>query len=121
MHDLSDKRLEILKTVENEERERDYAITHSTDEFTFLYPVTDQPCFATVVVDYHPAEHCVEMMSLKQYLQTFRDEAYYFEAITNRLLDDLAEKVRPRQMTVTARFTVRGGISTVVNASVGRE
>ena len=118
---MSDKRLEILKTVDNEERERDYVITHSTDEFTFLYPVTEQPCFATVVVDYHPAEHCVEMMSLNKYFGTFREEAYYFEGITNRLLDDLAGIVRPRQMTVTARFTVRGGISTVVKARFSRE
>lgn len=121
MYNLNDKRLETLKTVDNEERERDYVITHSTDEFTFLYPLTGQPCFATVVVDYHPGEHCVEMISLKQYFGTFREEAYYFEAITNRLLDDLAGIVLPRQMTVTARFTVRGGISTVVKARFTRE
>lgn len=118
---MSDTRLDILKTVDNEERERDYTITHSTEEFTFLYPGTGQPCFATVVVDYRPGEHCVEMISLKRYLQTFREEPYYFEAIANRLLDDLVEKIHPKRMTVTARFTVRGGISTEVKTSVGRE
>ena len=112
-------RLDILKTVENPERERDYEITHDTDEFTFLYPLTEQPCFANVEVAYRPNETCLEMMSLKQYLQTFRDESYYFEQVTNRMLDDLFDRVKPRSMSVTARFTVRGGISTVVRASVG--
>jgi 7-cyano-7-deazaguanine reductase len=114
---LSDSRTDILKTVDNPEPERDYEVTHTTDEFTFLYPLTEQPCFAQVEVTYRPGEHCVEMMSLKQYLQTFRDETGYFEAITNRLLDDLVTRIEPNEMTVTARFTVRGGISSVVKAS----
>ena len=111
----------MLKAVDNPDLERDYEITHTTDEFTFLYPLTDQPCFANVEVTYRPGEHCVEMMSLKQYLQTFRDETYYYEAIANRLLDDLTECVRPKEMVVTASFTVRGGISSVVKVGVGRE
>ena len=116
---MSETRSDILKTVENEEGERVYAITHTTDEFTFLYPTTNQPCFATVEVEYYPAKHCIEMVSLKKYLQTFRDEAYHFETVTNRVLDDLADTIKPRQMTVAATFTVRGGISSTVKASVG--
>ncbi len=118
MSNLSDNRIDILKIVNNPEGDRDYVVTHKTDEFTFLYPQTDQPCFANVEIAYHPGDHCLEMMSLKQYLQTFRDEAHYYEAITNLLLDTLAGRVRPKQMIVTARFTVRGGITTVVKASV---
>jgi 7-cyano-7-deazaguanine reductase len=116
---VSKPRSDILKTVENAERDRDYAITHWTDEFTFLYPITDQPCFASIEIEYHPAKHCIEMMSLKNYLQTFRDEAFYYEAVANKVLDDLADTIKPRRMKVTASFTVRGGISSTVKASVG--
>ncbi|MBS11605.1 MAG: NADPH-dependent 7-cyano-7-deazaguanine reductase QueF [Gemmatimonadetes bacterium] len=114
---MADRR-DTIEVVENPERERDYEVSHATDEFTFLYPRTEQPCFANVEVTYIPADHCVEMMSLKQYLQTFRDETHFFEAVTNEILDDLAAQSRPKAMSVTARFTVRGGISSVVRASV---
>jgi len=107
--------------IENPEPERDYEVTHATDEFTFLYPLTNQPCFANVELSYQPDQQTVEMMSLKQYLQTYRDEAYYFEAVTNEILDDLVTTVEPKAMTVTARFTVRGGMSTVVKASADRD
>lgn len=116
---MSESRADILKTNANPEPDRAYDVTHATDEFTFLYPLTQQPCFANVEVTYRPRDLVVEMMSLKQYLQTFRDEAHFFEAVTNTLLDDLAATVEPDAMTVTARFTVRGGISTVVKASLG--
>lgn len=114
---MNNERTKIIETVANPEKGRDYAVVHATDEFTFLYPLTEQPCFANVEVTYQPDEHCLEMMSLKQYLQTFRDEAHYFEAVTNQLLDDLVETVRPKTMSVTAAFTVRGGISSVVKVS----
>ena len=116
---MSKTKQEILKTVENPDPDRDYAITHETDEFTFLYPETMQPCFATVEVAYYPSKYCVEMMSLKQYLQTFRDEAHTYESITNELADDLRATVMPRRMTVSAVFTVRGGIHSTVKVSVG--
>ena len=109
-------RTDILKTVDNPDRDRDFTISHSTEEVTFLYSLTKQPCFATIDIDYSPAETCIEMMSLKEYLRMYRKEAYYFEAVTNRLLDDLVSVSAPKEMTVTARFTVRGGISTVVKA-----
>lgn len=105
--------------MENPDQDRDYSILHTTDEFTFLYPETMQPCFATVELEYYPAKHCVEMISLKQYLQTFRDEAHTYEAITNELADDLSAVMMPRRMTVSAAFTVRGGISSIVKVSVG--
>ena len=116
---MSKTKQDILKTVENPDQERDYAISHTTDEFTFLYPETMQPCFATVEVEYYPSKYCVEMMSLKQYLQTFRDEAHTYEAITNELADDLSAAMMPRRMTVSASFTVRGGIYSTVKVSVG--
>ena len=100
---MADTRRDILETVENEDQDRDYTITHTTEEFTFLYPLTRQPCFATIEVAYRPRKSCIEMMSLKRFLNTFRDETYYFETITNRLLDALSEAVKPKRMTVTGQ------------------
>ena len=117
---MSQSKQDILKTVENPDPDRDYAVSDTTDEFTFLYPETMQPCFATVEFEYYPAKHCVEMMSLKQYLQTFREEAHTYEAITNIMADDLSAAMMPRRLKVCADFTVRGGISSTVKVSVGR-
>ena len=116
---MSKTKQDILKTVDNPDQARDYAISHTTNEFTFLYLETMQPCFATVEVEYYPSKHCVEMMSLKQYLQTFRDEVHTYESITNELADDLSGAMMPKRMTVSAAFTVRGGIYSTVKVSVG--
>lgn len=85
-------------------------------EFTCLCPRTGQPDFATLVLDYVPDRLCVELKSLKLYVWSYRDEGAFHEAVTNRILDDLVEAVRPRFMRLTARFNVRGGIFTTVVA-----
>jgi 7-cyano-7-deazaguanine reductase len=89
---------------------------HTAHEFTSLCPVTGQPDFATLVVTYVPDRRCVELKSLKLYLQTYREEGVFYEALVNRILDDLVEAVAPRRMEVRGEFRVRGGISSMVVA-----
>jgi 7-cyano-7-deazaguanine reductase len=86
-------------------------------EFTCLCPRTGQPDFATLRIRYVPDRLCVELKSLKLYLQAYRNQGIFFEAVVNRILDDLVAAVKPRRLTVEGDFRVRGGISSVVTAS----
>ena len=114
---MSDPRTQLLKTTPNENPDRDYTIEHVSEELTFLYPITEQPCFGTIALEYVPEKSCIEMMSFKQYLNSFRDDAVFFETLTNRIFDDLNETCSPRSMAVEVRFNVRGGISSTVSVS----
>jgi 7-cyano-7-deazaguanine reductase len=105
-----------LETFANPAPERDYHIHMEIPEFTCLCPKTGQPDFATLVLDYIPNQTCVELKSLKLYVWSFRDEGHFHEAVTNRILGDLAGLLQPRFMRLTARFYVRGGIFTNVVA-----
>jgi 7-cyano-7-deazaguanine reductase len=105
-----------LETFDNPQPGRDYTIRIDVPEFTCLCPKTGQPDFATLLLEYVPDRLCVELKSLKLYVWSFRDEGAFHEAVTNRILDDLAAACRPRFMRVTARFNVRGGIYTTVVA-----
>jgi 7-cyano-7-deazaguanine reductase len=105
-----------LETFPNPKPERDYEIRFECPEFTCLCPMTGQPDFATVRIRYVPDRLCVELKSLKLYLWSFRDEGAFHEAVTNRILDDLAAALQPRRMSVEGDFYVRGGIHTVVQA-----
>jgi 7-cyano-7-deazaguanine reductase len=105
-----------IETFPNPAPHRDYLIHMEIPEFTCLCPKTGQPDFAALTLDFVPDERCVELKSLKLYVWSFRDEGCFHEAVTNRILDDLSEAVRPRFMRVTARFFVRGGIFTNVVA-----
>jgi len=106
-----------LETFPNPAPGRDYVIHHECPEYTALCPVTGQPDFGTIVVDYVPEKKCVELKSLKLYLWSFRDEGHFFEQVTNQICDDLVKALAPRRLTVTGRFNVRGGITTTVTAS----
>jgi 7-cyano-7-deazaguanine reductase len=105
-----------LETFANPTPARDYEIRFECPEFTCVCPMTGQPDFATIRIAYTPDRVCVELKSLKLYLWSFRNEGAFHEAVTNRILDDLVEAVRPRKMEVTGDFFVRGGIHTVVVA-----
>ncbi len=105
-----------LETFPNPKPERDYTIRIKIPEFTCLCPKTGQPDFATIHLAYVPDERCVELKSLKLYMWSFRDEGAFHEAVTNRILTDLANATAPRFMRVTAEFYVRGGIYTTVVA-----
>ena len=105
-----------LETFPNPTPQRDYRIHMEIPEFTCLCPMTGQPDFATLVLDYIPDRKCVELKSLKLYVWSFRDEGAFHEAVTNRILDDLVAATQPRYMKLEARFNVRGGIYTSVIA-----
>jgi 7-cyano-7-deazaguanine reductase len=105
-----------LETFPNPNPERDYRIHMEIPEFTCLCPRTGQPDFATLYLDYIPNQTCVELKSLKLYIWSYRDQGAFHEAVTNRILDDLARATAPRFMRLTAKFFVRGGIFTTVVA-----
>ncbi len=105
-----------LASFPNPERGRDYLIHMEIPEFTCLCPMTGQPDFATLVLDYVPDRKCVELKSLKLYIWSYRDQGAYHEAVTNRILGDLVRLLAPRFMRLSARFYVRGGIYTSVVA-----
>ncbi len=106
-----------LETFPNRHPGRDYTIVHTCPEFTALCPKTGQPDFATIRISYVPDALCVELKSLKLYLQAYRSKGIFYEHVTNVILDDLVAAVRPRSMAVEGEFAVRGGISSVVRAS----
>ena len=94
----------------------DYEVTITIPEFTSICPKTGLPDFATIVVTYVPDAHCVELKSLKEYLQAYRNLGIFNENVVNRVLADLLAATRPRRMTVRGVFTPRGGIQTTVEA-----
>jgi len=106
----------MLEAFENPAPERDYEIVHTAHEFTSVCPVTGQPDFGQLTFTYVADQKCVELRSLKLYLQSFRNEGVFYEALVNRLLADLVQLLEPRRMEVRGSFTVRGGMSTVVIA-----
>ncbi|MGE0797979.1 MAG: preQ(1) synthase [Lautropia sp.] len=95
---------------------RDYRVHIECPEFTCLCPLTGQPDFATLVFDYVPDRLNVELKALKLYLWSFRDRGVFHEAVTNEIVDRIAERLRPRYLRLTARWYVRGGIYTTVVA-----
>ncbi|MRR15326.1 MAG: NADPH-dependent 7-cyano-7-deazaguanine reductase QueF [Deltaproteobacteria bacterium] len=95
---------------------RDYTVTLSTDEFTCVCPMTGQPDFAKITIQYIPDQKIVESKSLKLYLWSFRNEGVFHEHVTNIILDDLTAALEPRWCKVTAQFAVRGGIAITVDA-----
>jgi 7-cyano-7-deazaguanine reductase len=113
---MSDKFTATLETFENQYPEREYTIEIVCPEFTSVCPKTGQPDFGTLTITYVPARKCIELKSLKLYLQQFRNEGIFYEHATNRILDDLVGVVEPRWMQLQSSFTPRGGISTTVTA-----
>lgn len=105
---------ELLETFENQFPGRDYTIEIVCPEFTSVCPKTGQPDFGTLTITYTPEARCIELKSLKMYLQSFRNEGIFYENVTNRILDDLVAALEPRRIQLVAAFTPRGGISTNV-------
>ena len=109
-----------LDTFANPSPDRDYVIRHECPEYSALCPLTGQPDFGTIVVVYTPDRLCVELKSLKLYLQSYRSRGIFYEDVTNVILDDLVACVAPRWMQVQSTWTVRGGIHSVITAEHGR-
>lgn len=113
------KRPGPLETFANPAPGRDYLIRHVAPEFTSRCPVTGQPDFGTVTIEYVADQSCVELKSLKFYLQSFREQGIFYEAVTNRILDELWELLRPRWMRVTSDWTPRGGMHSTIETERG--
>ncbi len=105
-----------IELFENPRPGRDYTITIRCPEFTSVCPKTGQPDFGEIVIEYTPDARCIELKSLKFYMQSFRNQGIFYERLTNDILDDLVAACKPRRMRVTSRFTPRGGITTDVCA-----
>ena len=106
-----------LETFDNAYPERDYVIRFDCPEFTSVCPITSQPDFGHITIEYVPNKSCIESKSLKLYLFSFRNHGSFGETIVNLILDDVVAACAPRRATVTGRFTPRGGISIDVIAS----
>lgn len=111
----------VLETFDNQFPEREYTIEIVCPEFTSVCPKTGQPDFGALTFTYVPGTKCIELKSLKLYLQQFRNEGIFYEHATNRILDDLVAVVEPRWMQLVAAFTPRGGITTTVTAEFSAE
>jgi 7-cyano-7-deazaguanine reductase len=109
--------VEQLETFPNPNPGRDYTIEIICPEFTSLCPLTGQPDFGTITFSYTPAATCVELKSLKLYLQRYRNQGTFYETVVNRLLDDFVAVCQPRRCKIVGAFTPRGGISTTVTCT----
>ena len=105
-----------LDVFPNPAPQRDFHVQIQIPEFTCLCPLTGQPDFATLFLDYVPDKQCVELKSLKLYAWSFRNEGAFHERVTNEILDDIVEAIAPRFARLTAKWYVRGGIFTNVVA-----
>ncbi len=111
-------RCEILETFENQFPNRDYDIEIICPEFTSVCPKTGQPDFGVINIVYTPDQKCIELKSLKLYLQSFRNDGIFYENASNTIFDELVTALAPRKMTLTAQFSSRGGISTNVTVTL---
>jgi len=114
---MSDTPEELLETFPNPNPGRDFTIAIDCPEFTSVCPKTGQPDFGTIHITYVPDERCVELKSLKLYLQSYRQRGIFYEAATNVILDHLVSACAPRRMTVVGDYSARGGITTKVTVS----
>lgn len=109
-----EKNIKKIETFENPHPNRDYVIRHLAEEFTSLCPKTGQPDFGTIEIQYVADKLCIELKSLKFYLQSYRNEGVFYEDLVNRIAADLAQAASPRRMTVIGKFTTRGSIHSTV-------
>lgn len=100
---------------------RDIEITISQPEYTSLCPMTGLPDIGCITITYHPDIKIIELKSLKYYLLQYRNVGIFYEHIVNRILDDLVQVLKPKQMSVAGDFTARGGITTRVTAVYERD
>jgi 7-cyano-7-deazaguanine reductase len=106
-----------IDSFENQHQDRDYEIEFVAGEFTSVCPMTGQPDFGTIIVQYVPGERCIELRSFKFYLFTFRNRGIFYEDVVNVILEDIVAAISPRRATVIGEFNTRGGISARVTAS----
>ena len=108
------KKEKNLQTFPNPNITSNYTVKFEIPEFTCICPLTSQPDFAVIQIEYVPDLVNVELKSLKSYFWAYRDEAGFHEAVTNRIMDDLFALLSPRYIKIIAKWNVRGGIYTTV-------
>lgn len=118
---IENKGASKLATFENPQKGRNYTITHINEEFTSVCPITGLPDFGKITVKYVPDELCIELKSLKYYFLEYRNKGIFYEAITNKILDDLVDACHPLEMEITTEWSVRGGIHSIVQAKYVKE
>jgi 7-cyano-7-deazaguanine reductase len=96
-----------------------FLIEHVNEEFTSVCPVTGHPDFGTITLRYEPASLCVELKSLKMYHQSFRNEGIFYEAVTNKMRDDLVQCMDPTWLQIVTNWKGRGGIRSTITAMYG--
>ena len=118
---MSSSPSKILEVFDNPNTERDFVIRIDSSEFTCLCPLTGQPDFADIHIEYIADKNCVELKALKNYFWSYRNEGAFHEAVTNKILDDLVEAMDPRFIRLKAVFNVRGGVYTNVECEYRKE
>ncbi len=111
----------LLEIFDNSFPNRNYLIIHQANEFTSVCPKTGQPDFGVITISYIAKTKCVELKSLKYYLQSFRNEGIFYENVINRILDDLTTLLKPKWMEVVGDFTIRGGLQSKVISTYGKK
>ena len=110
----------LLEAFDNSFPDRNYLIIHKANEFTSVCPKTGQPDFGVITISYIAKKKCIELKSLKYYLQSFRNEGIFYENVINRILDDLVNITKPKWMEVKGEFTLRGGLNSTVISTFGK-
>lgn len=110
-----------IETFPNPAPHRRYTITHVNPEFTSVCPKTGLPDFGTIIIRYIPDQRCLELKSLKYYFLEYRNQGIYYEAVTNKILEDLVAACDPYEMEVISRWRIRGGMYSIIKASYKRE
>jgi 7-cyano-7-deazaguanine reductase len=111
----------LLETFDNSFPKRNYLIVHKSTEFTSVCPKTGQPDFGVITISYIADKKCVELKSLKYYLQSYRNEGIFYENVINRILEDLVKCLKPKWMEVRGEFSVRGGLQSIITAEHGKK
>lgn len=115
------KKVRLLETFNNSFPGRNYRIIHRANEFTSICPKTGQPDFGIITISYIANKKCIELKSLKYYLQSFRNDGIFYENVVNRILDDLVSVTKPKWMEIKGEFSRRGGLNSTILALYGKE
>tara|TARA_B100000795_G_scaffold258207_1_gene232107 strand:+ start:1660 stop:2085 length:426 start_codon:yes stop_codon:yes gene_type:complete len=118
---MSSSPSKILEVFDSPNNDRDFVIRIDSSEFTCLCPLTGQPDFADIQIEYIPDKYCVELKALKNYFWSYRNEGAFHEAVTNKILDDLVDVMHPRFIRLKAVFNVRGGVYTNIECEYRKD
>jgi 7-cyano-7-deazaguanine reductase len=106
-----------LDTFEYKYQGKEIVISFTCPEFTAICPFSDFPDFATIKISYVPDRLCIELKSLKLYINAFRNVKIFHEHVVNRILEDFVRACDPLSVEIEGDFNVRGNIKTVIRAS----